>query len=99
MIIEINETKFDEVVQYCWEIAIDKTRYGFPRFETYEHLCNRFLRTLQHQDDKILAYYEGSTLLGVLNLYVEEKEKYLQINYDWDLFQKYIEGHLGGSVS
>lgn len=78
MIIEINETKFDEVVQYCWEIAIDKTRYGFPRFETYEHLCNRFLRTLQHQDDKILAYYEGSTLLGVLNLYVEEKEKYLQ---------------------
>lgn len=78
MIIEITETKFHEVVQYCWEIAIDKTRYGFPRFETFQDLSNRFMRTLRHDEDKILAYYEDGSLCGVLNLFVENKENYLQ---------------------
>lgn len=78
MIIEINEEPFEEVVLFCWELARQKSNCGFPRFDNFEQLSARFLRTLQHPEDKILAYYEFGTLTGVLNLYVEAENKYLQ---------------------
>lgn len=78
MIIQINEQKLEEIVAFCWDIAQDKKQYGFPRFVSYQHMFERFLKAVLHPQDKILGYYEDNILVGVLNLLVEEKENYLQ---------------------
>lgn len=106
MIIEITEQSFDEVINFCWNIAQDKTQYGFPRFDNYQHLSQRFLDSLHHPDDKILVYYENGILVGVLNLFVETKENYLHavggvfttenFNTITDLFIQYLQIHYPG---
>lgn len=78
MIIEVNEQMLDEVVEFCWDIAKDKHRYGFPRFDSYQSMSERFLKAALRPEDKILAYYKDEGLVGVLNLNVEGKENYLQ---------------------
>ena len=79
MIVEIEKATLQEVVQFCSQIIQDKTQYGFPRLKDKEDVEQQFLRSLQKQDDKILAYYKDKTLVGVLNLLVEPADYYLQV--------------------
>ena len=78
MLVEITESTLQEVVQFCSQIAKDKTLYGFPRLKDKEDVEQQFLRSLRKQDNKILDYYKDETLVAVLNLLVEPANHYLQ---------------------
>ncbi len=106
MIVECPENELTELTSFCWNIAKDKTRYGFPRFESFEQLSKRFLKTIKHPTDKLLVYYENEKLLGALNLLVDDQAYYLQAiggiftnsSFDKvaDLFIEYLMLHYQG---
>ncbi|MGL5749200.1 MAG: hypothetical protein ACRCXT_01640 [Paraclostridium sp.] len=78
MIREIEENLLEEVVKFSWVIFSHKENSGFPKYRSYEEMHKYFLRSGLHIDDKVLAYYEDGELIGVLNLFVDKDNKYLQ---------------------
>lgn len=106
MIREIGEDLLEEVVRFSWEIFSDSRNNGFPKYRTCEEMSKYFLRAVRHEDDKLVAYYDGEELIGVLNLFVDEESKYLQAkggilakrNFDMvcDEFMSYLESNYSG---
>lgn len=106
MIREIGEDLLEEVVEFSWEIFSDLRNSGFPKYRTCEEMRKYFLRAVRHEDDKVVAYYDGEELIGVLNLFVDEENEYLQArggvlakrSFDivCDEFIRYLESNYSG---
>lgn len=106
MIREIGEDLLEEVVRFSWEIFSDSRNSGFPKYRTCEEMRKYFLRAVRHEDDKVVAYYDGEELIGVLNLFVDEENEYLQAqggvlakrSFDivCDEFIRYLESNYSG---
>lgn len=106
MIREIGEDLLEEVVEFSWEIFSDSRNSGFPKYRTCEEMRKYFLRSVEREDDKLLACYEGEELIGVLNLFVDEENEYLQArggvlakrSFDivCDEFIRYLESNYSG---
>ncbi|MGL4338670.1 MAG: GNAT family N-acetyltransferase [Turicibacter sp.] len=78
MIIEVKEENLEDIVNYSWQIASDKTKSGFPRLNSYQDMYDRFLKAIKHREDKVLAYYHQNQLIGVLRLLVVKENNYLE---------------------
>ncbi|MFA5522838.1 MAG: hypothetical protein WDA24_00625 [Tissierellales bacterium] len=80
MIKEVGEELLEEVVKLAWEISQNENKNSFPKHESYDDMYNAFLKAIHHNKDKVLVCYEDGEMVGVLNLFVETKNRYLQGN-------------------
>lgn len=80
MVIEIGKDLIEEVAKFSWKTFSDKNSSSFPKYKSYEEMYSRFLKTVLHPDEKLLAYYEDTELIGSLNLFVDKETNYLQAN-------------------
>lgn len=76
MIKEIGEDLLEKVVKLAWEIS--QAKNSFPKYESYDDMYNGFLKAIHHNEDKVLVCCENGEIIGVLNLFVETKNKFLQ---------------------
>lgn len=78
MIIEVNDALLDDVIAFAWEYQQCQETCSFPKYHSFEALKNGFLKSFNHDDDRILACIEKDELIGVLNLQVEKADLFLQ---------------------
>lgn len=80
MVKEIGIQQVNEAVTFSWNLCQRRDQSKFPHYESSEALHKAFMKTVKHPDDRLLVYEENHKWLGLLNLFVEKKEKYLQAN-------------------
>ncbi|EGC92059.1 hypothetical protein HMPREF9402_0128 [Turicibacter sp. HGF1] len=78
MIIEIKEDLLTEVARFAWEFERRQETCSFPKYKDFGDLYERFSKSLNDNEDKILAYIEDQELIGVLTLQVKSQDLYLQ---------------------
>jgi hypothetical protein len=106
VVIEIDKDLLEEVTKFSWKIFSDKNSSSFPKYKNYEEMYRRFFKSVLHPDDKLLAYYEDTELIGSLSLLVDKKTNYLQaiggifakrdFNKVCDRFMKYLKTNYSG---
>ncbi|MTH07956.1 hypothetical protein GMA43_12045 [Turicibacter sanguinis] len=78
MIIEIKEDLLTEVARFAWEFERQQETCSFPKYKDFGDLYERFSKSLNDNEDKVLAYIEDQELIGVLTLQVKSQDLYLQ---------------------
>ena len=59
-------------------LNVSKRRVVFQKYKDFGDLYERFSKSLNDNEDKILAYIEDQELIGVLTLQVKSQDLYLQ---------------------
>lgn len=77
---EIGEENLQDVVKFAWELSKNKAKNSFPKFESYEDMYDVFKKSVNDENDKVLAFYENGNLCGVLNLLIKPEDAYMQGN-------------------
>ena len=81
MIIEVDQNRLEEVCQYVYELNMNKESQcrPFKNDIILSEIQEKFYNTFFHEDDKVLISVDDeSKINGVLGLFTELGEKYLQ---------------------
>ena len=88
MIKIIDENNIEEVINFSWEVAKNIINTSYPLRKSRSEIEKSLRKSMNHTEDKVLGYYKNNNLIGVIELFVEVTEKYLQvrtyINKDFD---------------
>lgn len=78
--IEIRDNNdLDKAIEFAWNVTKREKKVGYPE-KIWEYDCLRevFLKSFNHKDDKILLLKSEEGIEGVVCLFVDLEEKYLQ---------------------
>lgn len=79
MISVIDENNIEEVINFSWEACEELINISYPLRASKLELEKSLRQSLEHTDDKVLAYYKEENLVGVIQISVEVRESYLQV--------------------
>lgn len=78
--IEIKEKiDLEEAIEFAWDITRRDGKAGYPeKTWEYDGLREEFIKAYNHQDDKMLLLRSGEDINGVVCLFIDKENKYLQ---------------------
>lgn len=78
--IEIKEKiDLEEAIEFAWDITRRDGKAGYPeKTWEYDGLREEFIKAYNHQDDKMLLLRSGEDINGVVCLFVDKENEYLQ---------------------
>lgn len=78
--VEIRENHdLERVIEFAWNVTIRCKKLGYPELMwQYDGLREKFISAFNHKDDKILILESDEGIEGVVCLFVELEDKYLQ---------------------
>lgn len=79
MIQVINDNTIDEAITFSWEVSRDITHTSYPLRKSKTEIEKSLRQSLKHTDYKVLGYYKNTELIGIIDVCVIRKERYLQV--------------------
>ena len=78
--IEIKEkSDLEEAIEFAWNVIRRDEKAGYPeKTWEYEGLREEFIKAYNHKDDKMLLLKSGEDINGVVCLFVDKEDMYLQ---------------------
>lgn len=78
--IEIKEKiDLEEAIEFAWDVTRRDEKAGYPeKTWEYEGLREEFIKAYNHKDDKMLLLRSGEDITGVVCLFVDKQDMYLQ---------------------
>lgn len=78
MIKDIDVGRIKEVVDFSWKACQSLSTTPYPIRKSKPELEQSFAKSLVHPYDRVLGYVKDHSLFGVIELFVEVEERYLQ---------------------
>ncbi len=78
MIRILNENEILSATDFAWELCKNPETNSYPLRESKAALEARFLKSKQYADDRFLGCFTDGLLTGVIYIFAEKAEKYLQ---------------------
>lgn len=75
----VDENTIEEVINFSWEVAKNVIHTSYPLRKSKLELEKSLRKSMDHAEDKVLGYYKNDNLMGVIELFVEVTERYLQV--------------------
>ncbi|MDA3731695.1 hypothetical protein PBV87_09420 [Niameybacter massiliensis] len=92
MLTTIEWEEINQTIDFAWACCKEIHTTCYPLRKTKEDLAAGLKNGFNYVDDEVLGYFEENTLKGVINLYVERPEKYIQARvYVLNHFDKVME--------